>query len=187
MDLERLAKDVARTRNFVLFVAVAAPAAYGLWFFVVNNAPLSLQTGDWGAFGDFVGGLVNPLVAFFAFYWLTRSVLIQKEELSETRSALVESQRAQERQAELALVSAKLQSLNAELETVKERLSAKLDYRNIIIQHGHNGSGYVPVMDSDGVLQNAKKLLTDLNPEITELEKKQAELLSKIADLAQTT
>lgn len=90
MDLEYLAKEVTRSRKFVLGVAVVAPAAYGLWFFVINNSQLSTHTGDWGAFGDFVGGLVNPLVAFFAFYWLTKSVLIQKEELSETRCALVE-------------------------------------------------------------------------------------------------
>ena len=187
MDLELLAKDVTRSRNFVLVVAVFAPAVYGLWFFIVHDAPLSLHTGDWGAFGDFVGGLVNPLVAFFAFYWLTKSVLIQKEELSDTRSALVESQRAQERQAELAFVSAKLQSLNAELETVKDRLVAKLDYRNIIIQQGHSGHGYIPVMDMDGVPQSPQTLLTGLNPEIIDLEKKQEALLHEISKLVETT
>jgi hypothetical protein len=47
---------------------------------------------------------LNPLVAFFAFYWLTESVRIQKKELSDTRSALQKTSEAQEEQAKLTLI-----------------------------------------------------------------------------------
>lgn len=62
--------------------------AYLVNFSLVHNSGVSASQADWGQFGDFVGGLLNPLVAFFAFYWLTESVRIQKQELSATRAAL---------------------------------------------------------------------------------------------------
>lgn len=58
-----------------------------------NNA------ATWGAFGDFIGGILNPLVAFFALYWLTRSIKIQREELSATKAELAQAKLAQQDQA----------------------------------------------------------------------------------------
>lgn len=77
--------------------------------------------------------------------------------------------------------------MNAELDTVKARLVAKLDYRNIIIQQGHNGSHFVNVMDMEGVPQDAKKLLSGLNPEIEQLENRLEKLLLEISELVETT
>ncbi len=67
--------------------------------------PASAQD-KWGQFGDYVGGLLNPVVAFAAFYWLTQSVKLQKKELAETRTAL-------EQQAEASAASVRLQALVA--------------------------------------------------------------------------
>jgi len=41
-----------------------------------------------GIVGDYFGGLVNPVVALLAFYWLTKGVRMQQKELSATRVAL---------------------------------------------------------------------------------------------------
>lgn len=60
----------------------------------------------WGQFGDFVGGILNPVIAFGALFMLTISVLIQKTELAETREQLTESKKAQEEQARMQLLSA---------------------------------------------------------------------------------
>ncbi|MEG8241300.1 hypothetical protein MKR66_16250 [Acinetobacter baumannii] len=42
----------------------------------------------WGTVGDFFGGILNPIFALFAFYWLTYSVRLQIKELAETRNEL---------------------------------------------------------------------------------------------------
>ena len=49
------------------------------WFWGFNKQALSTDSSVWGAFGDFVGGILNPVIAYLAFYWLTRSVIIQKK------------------------------------------------------------------------------------------------------------
>ena len=75
------------------------PTVYLVWFYFINNLPLSTDSSIWGTFGDFIGGILNPLIALLAFYWLTQSVLIQKTELSETQKVLKETEKAQKEQA----------------------------------------------------------------------------------------
>lgn len=48
----------------------------------------SPDPATWGQFGDYIGGLLNPLVATLALLALVISIQIQKRELSETRAAL---------------------------------------------------------------------------------------------------
>jgi hypothetical protein len=54
--------------------------------FSVNGQ--SADPASWGQFGDYIGGLLNPLVATLALIALVISIQIQKKELSETRAAL---------------------------------------------------------------------------------------------------
>ncbi len=41
-----------------------------------------------GEIGDFIGGLLNPIIALLALFALIRSIQIQRDELSDTRKAL---------------------------------------------------------------------------------------------------
>lgn len=52
-----------------------------------------------GTFGDFFGGLLNPIVAFCALVLLTISIFIQRKELSATREAMTATANAQIDQA----------------------------------------------------------------------------------------
>ena len=99
MPLKNLEQSINKSRKFVAVIFGLVITGYISWFLFYNNAPLSVKSSDWGAFGDFVGGILNPLVAFSAFYWLTVSVVIQKEELSKTTYALIEASNAQKEQA----------------------------------------------------------------------------------------
>lgn len=56
----------------------------------------------WGQFGDYIGGLLNPLVAGFALLALVASVRLQKAELAATREELKESRQAMQEQAKIA-------------------------------------------------------------------------------------
>lgn len=103
-------------------ITISAVAAYFIWFGLLLEEPLSEDAGTWGEFGDYVGGLMNPLVAACALYWLTMSVRLQKAELSATRielgltrDELAGSRSMQAEQARIALIAAQLQTLNLKL------------------------------------------------------------------------
>jgi len=71
---------------YIALFALMVPVAYMAWFLHLDQS-ISVKTGDWGTFGDFVGGVLNPLAAFCALIMLTLSVTIQKDELSKVTDA----------------------------------------------------------------------------------------------------
>ncbi|QXE10506.1 MULTISPECIES: hypothetical protein [Pseudomonas] len=97
----------------IFFFTVSISAAYISNF---HNHSLSSDPSDWGALGDYFGGLVNPLASTIALYFLIKAYLSQKEELSETKDALKESAEqnkiSAEAQRELAELQKKQISLN---------------------------------------------------------------------------
>ena len=68
----------------------------------------SENTGSWGTFGDYVGGILNPVIAAFAFYLIAKTYELQKTELEETRKLLKVSTDAQNKQIKLAALTASL-------------------------------------------------------------------------------
>lgn len=113
MDLQKLQKRVSLSTliAFLIFAFVIAGYMIKLGWF--SGGKWADSPDVWGQFGDYIGGLLNPLIAFLAFYWLTQSVLLQKEELSETRKALTESASAQSNQVKLAARTAEINASSA--------------------------------------------------------------------------
>jgi len=99
MEVKNIENLIKRSRILVVVLFIVTIGSYIGWFYIKHNTTISINSGAWGAFGEFVGGILNPLVAFSAFYWLTVSVLIQKEELSKTTASLYEASKAQQEQA----------------------------------------------------------------------------------------
>lgn len=94
-DLKSLQKKIKySTIGAVVIVAVVFCSYIG-YLGIYNDLSLSTDSGIWGSFGDFIGGLLNPIIAGLAFYWLTQSVLIQKKELSDTQSVLADTEKTQ--------------------------------------------------------------------------------------------
>jgi large-conductance mechanosensitive channel len=97
------------------------------WWGIFQN--FSNNTGTWGAFGDYVGGILNPVIAAFAFYLIAKTYELQKRELEATRSLLEVSTDAQQSQIKLAALTALLNSnltrigtLKAEVFSLNQRL-----------------------------------------------------------------
>jgi hypothetical protein len=74
MDINTLDTRLRLSLYVLTAISVAAIGAYFLWFGFALGNPLSKDTATWGEFGDFIGGILNPLVAACALYWLTMSV-----------------------------------------------------------------------------------------------------------------
>ena len=70
---------------FVIAIAAFILLAYYFYHFGTSGPP---ERTSLGVFGDYVGGVLNPLVATCALYALWRSVRIQKTELQETKESI---------------------------------------------------------------------------------------------------
>jgi hypothetical protein len=184
MNLDNLGKSVKQSRRLVLITLVLLPLIYFFWFYVILDYKLSTETTHWGEFGDFLGGILNPLIAIFAVYWLSQSIMIQKQELSETRDALNKSQKAQTKQAELALLAARIDSLNMKLNIINSQLSSKLSYRNILLGASRVDQTF---LTEDGEATRVSKIIPRLNAEIEALRSSQAEMLIQIEELLNET
>lgn len=121
--LEDLDRSILRAHRLVQTFAVATLLSYTTWFWVVQRLPLAESGETWGTFGDFLGGVLNPIVAYAAFYWLTQSVRLQKQELSETRRALQDSAASQAEAAEHARKSVRLGALTALTNSITAEIS----------------------------------------------------------------
>lgn len=114
----------------ITFAVLLLLALIGYFWIYAKHLPSNLPVeskigiGDWGAFGDFMGGLLNPAVAFAAFYWLTQSVKLQKTELTETRKILDVTAKAQEEQVKNGYTSIRLAAATAIVNTLQSDIGS---------------------------------------------------------------
>lgn len=110
-ELRALQKEIDIWKWGLVIAISGLAVIYIAWFSGYHTFPLSSDPAGWGQLGDFFGGLLNPVVAFAAFYWLTRSVALQKQELAETRKELGKAANAQDLQVEKAQVNVQIAAL----------------------------------------------------------------------------
>lgn len=116
-------------RPFVTLLAILAVAtaciagAYWLRFDQQLNLPAAVDPAAWGSFGDYVGGLLNPLISLFAFYWLGTSVRLQGIQIDDAATSMAEAARHQEQQASMTLRGHELATLNLELSAIQSEIA----------------------------------------------------------------
>lgn len=72
-------------------------------YFINFHGPTSSNAADWGTFGDFIGGTLNPIFSLLALFALLATIALQNHEMELTRTELQRAAAAQERtQKELA-------------------------------------------------------------------------------------
>lgn len=77
---------------------------FAAWFVYYINfdkgSGFSESKGDWGTFGDFVGGVSNPIITFITMCMLIRSINLQKEAndslLEQNKNLQVDAERQRE-------------------------------------------------------------------------------------------
>ncbi|MFY3196785.1 putative phage abortive infection protein [Achromobacter xylosoxidans] len=89
---ERQWRRAAKTRRLILlFLALpssVAITAMGVFVYKFHGRSLSSETGDWGTFGDFLGGIVNPVAGLVTIVLLVLTLRSQQDELEEQRSQI---------------------------------------------------------------------------------------------------
>lgn len=117
--------------NFLLLIAlILFLIVMGIYFWNFNNG-FSTDKSEWGAFGDFVGGTLNPLFAFLSLFAILYTIKIQtqeleytREELSATKNELEKSRIAQEEQSN----SLKKQNASIEQQTFENTFFKLLEF-----------------------------------------------------------
>lgn len=70
----------------------------GSYFFTFQKLPTNESPAAWGTFGDYMGGLLNPLISLFTLIVAMKVWGLQKTELLETRKAVEEQGKTAEQQ-----------------------------------------------------------------------------------------
>ncbi|MEQ1559805.1 MAG: hypothetical protein ABL933_12810 [Methyloglobulus sp.] len=99
------------TKLVVRIIVLIVLVVVGIYFYKFHfDFHLSDKNDVWGTFGDYVGGILNPVIAAFAFYLIAESYKLQKRELEAARELLKRSTEDQNKQVELAAVTAWINS-----------------------------------------------------------------------------
>lgn len=107
-DLDVIDSDITKHRLRAILLIILV----GVLYLYLGDKKLPESAQSWGTFGDFIGGILNPIFALFAFYWLTYSVRLQVKELKDTRQELQKAADAQMETSKHQEKIAKLEEIN---------------------------------------------------------------------------
>ncbi len=183
--LDQLGSHI-RTWNLLVALLILIPVCiYVAWFGGFNSGSISKDAEAWGQFGDYMGGMLNPLVAFAAFYWLTQTVKLQKEELIETQKALADSAKSQAKQATYAQVSVRIAALTALIDAIRLKINTLEEQaeRNLVKINPHPCSkcGYGGEETFKEFVKKRNQIEFNLNTLIIECEKYEMQLKELLA------
>lgn len=85
-----------------IFISILVFISFLLFMYFATFKYITDDTAAWGAFGDYIGGLLNPVFAFLSFSALIVTLLYQNKQLFQNQEILKETKRAIQ-QNEIAL------------------------------------------------------------------------------------
>lgn len=80
----------------------------GVYVWNFREHIISSQGSDWGTFGDYAGGTLNPILGLFTLFVVIRAYLLQRKELAETKEALSSSAKSSIIKSKIDITSAHL-------------------------------------------------------------------------------
>ena len=123
--------------SFGLFALFLIVSVFGYYGYIFSNFKIDSNVEHFGQFGDFIGGTLNPILAFLSFMALLYTIKIQtdelklsREELEATRKELEGSRIAQQEQS----VSLKLQNEATKLQIFENTFYSLLSHHNGILE-----------------------------------------------------
>lgn len=89
------------------WIAIFIVPILALIFFMIVNRH-DLTSGELGTFGDFIGGIANPIFGFLSFITLLYTIMLQSKELELTRQELEKTKEELRRSAQAQELSSKV-------------------------------------------------------------------------------
>lgn len=176
-DLE-IAEEIARAKRYVwLWVAICC-GSYLLWFILWAGKWVGESPSSGGPFGDYFGGLINPIVALAAFYWITKGVRLQKSELAETRDSL-------KAQADHARTSVRIDALSSMIDALTSDITYRRDHLAFLVRQQVNKTTNAFYSMRGRVMDKIQfdALVRDLNAGINVRQNERTRLAGELRDL----
>ncbi len=121
--------------SVIAIIAIVLVFGFYLYFF---NGELPLKHETWGAFGDYIGGTLNPILSFLALIALLITIAIQskqlylsRKELELTKIELAKTADASQKQAEYFENEAKRSDIYRIIEKLSERINKNFNENRI--------------------------------------------------------
>lgn len=162
-DLEKAANHSFLGVGLLAFLVLFA------YFVKFSGFGFSNNHADWGTLGDYLGGVLNPAISVVTLYWLTRSIILQKRELQESREALRDAAYSQSKQAKSSEIAAKFQLLSIEMEMISSELASELSYQMQVLSIINNDTSGKDIYDRKGAPRPAKDILQEVQNKIRSL------------------
>lgn len=113
---------------FISIAIVLFILSLGAYISNFYEQSISKSSADWGTFGDFMGGTLNPMLAFLSFIALLYTIRIQSKELSLSRIQLTKTKKATKNSA----TALKKQSKSIKLQNFENTFFNMLELHNKI-------------------------------------------------------
>jgi uncharacterized membrane protein len=100
IDIAAISRQLRRL-TWLVVIGVTASVVAIVTYAVHFRGPLSNSVAEWGQFGDYVGGLLNPIFGFLGLVALLATLYLQRQQLQGSLQELKDSAkslRAQERE-----------------------------------------------------------------------------------------
>lgn len=93
--------QIAKARKWIVRYGICGALFFIITigiYFVNFHGPLESQQSQWGVFGDYLGGILNPILSFLAFLGLLWTISLNYDELRRTSEYLKKEEIQQQKQ-----------------------------------------------------------------------------------------
>jgi uncharacterized membrane protein len=172
LPLDKKLKHLTPDRMFwwisliaAIATSVLAGAFFFYWLYFGGNEP-SKNPSDWGPFGDFIGGVTNPIISFFALLSLLLTLVMQSKQLDATREQLQHAQETTSKQFSHMEREAKKADITRTLQVLEGRLERLYREPVYFVSDGNLEQWEVYLLLSHATPEVLRKVpaLTDLGP-----------------------
>jgi uncharacterized membrane protein len=148
-------------RTPIVAAVVAVTFVVGAYLMKFWGNPISGDPSNWGALGDYVGGILNPVFGFVTIIILLYTVVLQAKELNKSVAALQAQKEELEKTSEIA--------------ERQFRLASEQSRNDAIIK-------MIATIQADYIRELNQTRIIEANSQAVTLEHKMAIALAKISD-----
>lgn len=107
----------------MIILATGVTLVAGNYIYKFSSSSISSSPSDWGVLGDYVGGTLNPLISLITLFYLIRTYLSQKEELSESAKTAQKSAKIELLKTLISATYEKISLYRSEMEGVSRAMN----------------------------------------------------------------
>lgn len=107
----------------VIILITGVTLIAGNYIYKFSSSSISSNPSDWGVLGDYVGGTLNPLISLITLFYVIRTYLSQKEELSESGIAAQKTAKIQLSNTLISAAYEKISLYRGEMDSVSRAMN----------------------------------------------------------------